>query len=122
MISLDVVRVTSDVHPFDPPRLTVYVGGEVDMATAPAIEATVRSFTAQPHHVVVDLTQVTFMDSSGIGVMVELRRLVPAGHPEATFSLAGLAGNVERLFKAARLMSVFPIVEAVPRPAGPMPV
>jgi anti-anti-sigma factor len=49
----------------------VSVLGEVDMATAPALAEAVRSALDQSRHlVVVDLTEVAFMGSAGLGVLL----------------------------------------------------
>lgn len=57
--------------------MVVSVAGEVDMATAPEL----REWLAQTGgHVIVDLRAVSFLDSSGIGALVEASsRLVEAG-------------------------------------------
>ena len=51
--------------------------GEVDLATAPAFKADVESLLADGFvNVVVDLTQVTFIDSTALGVLIgSVRRL-----------------------------------------------
>ena len=56
----------------------VVVGGEVDMATAPQLDAALATVEGD---VVVDLAAVTFLDSSGIGVLVKAaQRASAAGH------------------------------------------
>jgi len=51
--------------------------GEVDLATAPAFKADVERLLADGFvNVVVDLTQVTFIDSTALGVLIgSVRRL-----------------------------------------------
>jgi anti-sigma B factor antagonist len=82
----------------------VVVTGEIDMATAPMLG---RELTAAIESgdgpVVLDLTDVTFFDSSGLRVAIvahrdlgeQDRRLAvvcsPEGHVRRTFALAGLA-------------------------------
>src|SRR3954452_19868417 len=44
--------------------------GEIDMSTSPLLRAALRSPEAQAPIVVLDLRAVTFMDSSGLGVIV----------------------------------------------------
>ena len=82
----------------------VVVTGEIDMATAPMLG---RELTAAIESgegpVVLDLTEVTFFDSSGLRVAIVAhrdlgekgRRLAvvcdPEGHVRRTFALAGLA-------------------------------
>jgi anti-sigma B factor antagonist len=49
----------------------VTVSGEVDMATGPTLRDDLLSVLARGnHHVVLDLSNVTFMDSSGLGALL----------------------------------------------------
>jgi anti-anti-sigma factor len=49
------------------------VEGEVDLVTAPALAMALAEATAEPGDVTVDLRQVTFMDSTGLRVLLETR-------------------------------------------------
>ncbi len=49
----------------------VYVDGEVDLANAPELDLVLaETVAAKPVAIVVDLSAVTFMDSTGLGVLV----------------------------------------------------
>jgi len=78
----------------------VAVGGEVDMSAAPDLRATIDHVVGQgAKTLVVDLTEATFIDSTGIGVLMScLRRL----------SLAG--GSLELVCSEPNLLRVFEIV------------
>jgi anti-sigma B factor antagonist len=55
----------------------VHIKGEVDMATVPQLRASLEKLAGS---VVIDLTDVTFLDSSGLGLFVFARkRLASAG-------------------------------------------
>ncbi len=79
------------------------VEGEVDLYTAPAVrEAAVAAMESGVDHLLLDLTAVPFMDSSGLGVIVAcLKRLremggdlalvsPPSSPPTKLLSLTGL--------------------------------
>jgi anti-sigma B factor antagonist len=79
------------------------VEGEVDLYTAPAVrEAAIGAMEAGADHLLLDLTEVPFMDSSGLGVIVAcLKRLrelggdlavvsPPSSPPTKLLSLTGL--------------------------------
>ena len=79
------------------------VEGEVDLYTAPAVrDAAVEAMESGVDHLVLDLTAVPFMDSSGLGVIVAcLKRLremggdfalvsPPSSPPTKLLSLTGL--------------------------------
>ena len=56
--------------------------------------------------VVVDMRQVDFMDSSGLGAVIAVRKAMPDGLP---LILDGLTPNVERVFRLTRMDAVFEI-------------
>lgn len=56
--------------------------------------------------VVLDMSQVDFMDSSGLGAMIAVRKALPEALP---LVLEGLTPNVERVFRLTRMDSVFDI-------------
>lgn len=56
--------------------------------------------------VVFDMSQVDFMDSSGLGAMIAVRKALPEALP---LVLEGLTPNVERVFRLTRMDSVFDI-------------
>ena len=62
-------------------RTLVTIGGDVEMMTLPRIAATLGQLRFDAGQVVVlDLRQVTFLDSSGLGAVVALhRRVAQAG-------------------------------------------
>ena len=78
------------------------VGGEVDVYTAPRLrERLVELVEAGARSVVVDLSRVEFLDSTGLGVLVgALKRLRAAGG-----SLALVCGH-ERLLKIFRITAL----------------
>jgi anti-anti-sigma factor len=52
----------------------LHVHGELDVATAPALAQRLRALTELGHAVVVDLAEVSFMDSSGLRVLLQARQ------------------------------------------------
>ena len=53
----------------------VHVRGEIDLATAPALRACLLALEGD---VIVDLSEVDFLDSTGIGVLVAQRKRLGA--------------------------------------------
>ena len=77
----------------------VAVSGEVDLAVAGELDACLRDALAQRSLVLVDLSTVTFLDSTGINVLVRCSRdAVEAG---TRLVVAQRSPNVERLFEIA---------------------
>ncbi|MFG2956166.1 STAS domain-containing protein [Streptomyces sp. NPDC048291] len=53
------------------------VSGELDLVTSPALRQRVHDVVAEGHHsLVLDLSDVFFCDSSGVGVLIAARRLI----------------------------------------------
>ncbi|WP_081973255.1 STAS domain-containing protein [Paracoccus sanguinis] len=67
--------------------------------------------------IVLDLSRVEFMDSSGLGAILAIRRGLPATHQ---LEVAALGPNVDRVFQLTRMDTVFTIHKAAP-PATPRP-
>ena len=87
---------------------SISVSGEADLYTAPALEdELVGTICAGATRVVVDLTDVTFIDSTGLGVLVragrELRRV------DGSLFLVVTDANVVRVFEMTALDRLFPI-------------
>ena len=59
----------------------------------------------RPEHVVVDLSGVTFIDSSGLAVLIKAMQDVK--EYGGKFALAGLNHNLRSIFEMARLDQVF---------------
>lgn len=88
-----------------PDRSCVHVAGELDVATAPRLESTLRELSRSPL-VVVDLRELAFISSSGVHAIVDAsvrarqgggRVVVWRGPPnvDRMFTLAGIADDVE---------------------------
>lgn len=89
-------------------RVAVCVAGDVDMATAPRVgEALAEAAGATPAaDVVVDLAACTFLDSSGLAVLVEgARRARSTGR---AFSIRGAGEQVRRLIDLTHLDAELP--------------
>ena len=63
-----------------------------------------------PQKVVLDLGQVTFIDSSGLGAIIGAMKLLA---PQRQLELAGLQPAVEKVFNLTRMDKIFTIHEAL---------
>jgi anti-sigma B factor antagonist len=90
----------------------LHVGGEVDLFTAPKVKEQILDLlNAGTTNLVVDLEQVTFMDSTGIGVLIgALRRL---REREGALALVCPQGPVLRVLEVTGLHKVFDIFDSV---------
>lgn len=80
--------------------------GEIDIYTAPVLREALVAAGAQGRRIVIDLSEVTFLDSTGLGVMLGARGR--ANHVDGAVSLAGATDMVMRVLRITRLDQVFP--------------
>lgn len=86
--------------------------GEIDLHVSPEVAEALRTMTAKkPKRVVVDLTKVTYLDSSGLAVLIEgMQNVQEYG---GKFAVAGMQESVKHIFDIARLDQVFQIFSTV---------
>jgi anti-sigma B factor antagonist len=61
--------------------------------------------------VVLDMSRVAFLDSSGLGAVVAVMKALA---PDRRLELSGLTVNVQKVFRLTRMDSVFTIHPSVP--------
>jgi len=93
-------------------RPVLFVTGEIDIYTAPLFKQSVVNLVSEgTSNVVIDLSGVTFMDSSGFGTLLgATRRLRPGG---GGLHLAGPNSTIQRMLRLTRLDSIMEIHESV---------
>lgn len=89
------------------------VAGEVDLATRDELRERLLALVAEgARHLVVDLTALEFIDSSGLGVLIRVRNVVQEQGGSLT-----LVANQERILKPFRVTGLadnyFTIVDSV---------
>ena len=90
----------------------VTVGGEIDVATAPRLrEQLIALVNDGRHHLVVDLSAVDFIDSTGLGVLISgLKRVrLHDGH----LALVCTEPRVLKVFEITGLLAVFPVHDSL---------
>ena len=88
--------------------LTLLVETErIDAASAIVFKDLVRDAAqTAPPRVILDLSKVTFVDSSGLGAIVNAKKALG---PATRLDLCTLNGAVDKVFKLTRMDSVFDI-------------
>jgi len=83
----------------------------IDAAVAIRFKDAMRGATQEgPERVVLDMSQVDFVDSSGLGAIVAAMKQLGAGR---RLDLAGLGPDVAKVFRLTRMDSVFGIYTTV---------
>lgn len=89
----------------------------IDSVSAIRFKDAVRAAAGEgPGRVVLDLSQVTFVDSSGLGAIVAVMKHLG---PERKLDLAALTPEVEKLFRLTRMDTVFGIYPDAVAATGP---
>lgn len=84
----------------------VRVVGEIDVYTAPDFKSAINKvIDSGATKIVIDLTDVSYMDSSGFGTLLgATKRIRPKG---GAISLIGCSEAIERMLKITRLDTIF---------------
>jgi anti-anti-sigma factor len=85
----------------------IAVAGEIDGATAPELDGALRHFERES--VTVDLSGVTFIDSSGLGTLVEAHKRISVAGGRLT--VIGSQPNVRKVFEISRLAGMLRVHE-----------
>jgi anti-sigma B factor antagonist len=96
-----------DIHVESTAQATIVaVEGEVDLYSSPGLRQEIkRQLKKKPAVLVVELSRVDYMDSSGVATLVEaLKNLTRDG---GRLRLAGLTDPVKQVFRFAHLDKVF---------------
>ncbi|MEQ8719538.1 MAG: STAS domain-containing protein [Acidimicrobiales bacterium] len=94
------------------PWTVLHVHGEIDMASAPAVRRAVVDLVGGGiRWLVLDLGDVGFVDSTGLGVLVGALKRVTSAAGEMTVVCG--RENILELFRMTRLTAVFAIYDDV---------
>ena len=88
-----------------PAGVVVRCNGKITSNSTDLLKASVRSLMLENKTVVLDLDNVSYMDSSGLGAMVGL--YVSARHSGCSLKLVKLNDRLKELFSITRLAPLF---------------
>lgn len=89
----------------------ITVAGELDLSTAPQLKWMLEDVESEgERHVVVDLSEVSFIDSTALGVLVGAQRGL---HPGMRLAIVCAQESVRRIFELTGLDGVFEIVSTL---------
>lgn len=83
----------------------VILSGEVDLSNSPVLRKKLLGLINT--NILVDLSDVTYMDSSGLATLTEAMQRISKNN--RTFKLTGVKGAVKNIMEIARLNEVFSI-------------
>ncbi len=90
--------------------VVIHVSGDVDLYSSPKLRDAIQDgIKKRRSPIVVDLAEVTYIDSSGVATLVEGLQL--SKEYKGKFRLIGLNERVAEVFQLARLYQVFEVRE-----------
>lgn len=97
---------------FDDMLVVTALEPRIDAAGAIRFKDRMRELVQDPApRVILDLSRVDFLDSSGLGAVVAVMKILG---PTRKLELSGLTPTVQKVFRLTRMDSVFTIHESVP--------
>lgn len=96
----------------DGDTLVFVLSGSLDLATAPTVRAALLDAIDKSHHnLIVDLSQLEFLDSTGLGVLISAHRRT--AERNGTFRLVISDGAISRLLNITGLIAVFSVYHSL---------
>lgn len=93
-------------------RTVVHVAGEIDVYTAPSLRRYLDDQIQRgARELVVDLSAVTFLDSTGLGVLVGRLRVIRG--QSGSLLIVGARDRVLKVFTITGLDTVFPMADTL---------
>ncbi len=91
--------------------VTLLIEGDIDMSSSTEVRAQLTDlFNKNQKAIIVDLSKVAYIDSSGIATLVEGLQWSHANNTK--FRLTSLTPTVKDVFEIARLLTVFEVFDS----------
>lgn len=99
-------RAAADKATVTKDTVTVQLDGELDHCSADRVRASIDALIADPNikRLVLDMKKLTFMDSSGIGVIIGRYRIL--SRRKGSIAIRGASPQIDRIFKMAGLYQI----------------
>lgn len=100
-----------DIHPRAEGDAVVFdLAGEIDLSNVEWVREAVHAWIGEGYrHLILNLSGVRYMDSSGLALMIAAKRQLGA---QGTVSLVGCAPAVRRMLSVTRLDTIFPAYDS----------
>ncbi len=89
----------------------IELGGEIDLSCSPEVRKQILACLQSQHNLLIDMSGVTYIDSSGVASLVEGYQT--AKKQGLKFGLIGVSDSAINVLRLARLDKVFPIHASV---------
>lgn len=104
----EVMNISIEIKERDTDHIDIFVAGEIDAYTAPKVKEALEVYQVKEGIVLrIDLTEVSYMDSTGLGVFVGAFKSLRQRQSELV--LFGLSDRLFRLFEITGLSDIIEI-------------
>jgi anti-sigma B factor antagonist len=94
-----------------PAAVVVMLSGDLDLATAPELRNALQEALTERPNLVLDMSDLRFLDSTGIGVLVRIHKRASAVGGALVF--AEVPNNVVKILEVTCLDRIFPVYPTV---------
>lgn len=89
----------------------IALSGDLDLATAPELRTALHEALLERRTIVVDMSDLRFLDSTGLGVLVRVHKKAKA--EGGVVALSTVPRNVVKILEVTCLDRVFPVYDSV---------
>jgi anti-sigma B factor antagonist len=92
--------------------------GEIDVSTAPALREQLFALPESDPRVIVDLSEVTFLDSTGLGVLISAHKRLRDAPSHGEVALVVTRPQITKVLEVTGLTLVFPLFASLSEAHG----
>lgn len=86
-------------------EIEIFVEGEIDLNNVNKLEEVLNQSISKAKKIIIDMTDVRFIDSTGIGLLVKTYKILK--QEDKSIEVRNAKGNVRKVFKITCLEDVF---------------
>ena len=101
--------LTIEIRP-DGRKVTLVLAGELDLGTADTLRVCLQQLDEGYDELVVDLSGLSFLDSTGLGLLVATRHAIAEREQPGTMVLRNPEGNVRRVLEVSGVDQVLTVL------------
>lgn len=94
-----------------PVAVVIMLSGDLDLATAPELRNALQEALTERPNLVLDMSDLRFLDSTGIGVLVRIHKKASA--LGGVLAFADVPSNVVKILEVTCLDRIFPVYPTV---------
>lgn len=87
---------------------TLTIEGDLDLYSSYNLKEDLRNiYNQNPHNITIDLTGLNYIDSAGIGALIEIKKY--ASHHHKHYIIENTPQDILKLFRSMRIDAILPL-------------